>query len=316
MKDFALRLVHLVVVLFGISVLTFLLIRLLPGDPALAIAATTGNTDPATLEAIRKNLGLDLPLWQQYTTWLGGVLHGDFGTSFRTNQPIGAAIADRLAPTVQLVVMAQVLSLVVAVPVALYVAPRRDRWIDRSIAAVTFALQAIPNYVLAIFGVLIFAVGLGWLPSLGYVPLSDGLWSSLISLTIPCVAISALLVAMYVRVLRGSMIETLQMEYMLVGKSLGYSRRRLLWSFGLKPSLPPLVTVVGINFGVLLGATVVVEVICGINGLGTLLLNAIDSRDYVMVQGLVLVFAVAYVVANFAADLVHLAIDPRVRGAA
>jgi len=316
MKDLAFRVVHLIVVLFGVSVLTFLLIRLIPGDPALAIAATTGNVDPATLDRGRESLGLNLPLWEQYGRWIGGILQGDFGTSFRTNQDVATAIGDRLPVTLHMVIMAQIVSLVVAIPIALYVAPRRDRAPDRIIAAVTFALQAIPNYVLAIFGILVFAVTLGWLPALGYVPLSEGFWASTVSLLIPVSAISALLIAMYIRALRGSMIETLQMEYMLVGKSLGYSRRRLLWQFGLKPSLPPLITVVGLNFGVLFGATVVVEVICGIRGIGTLLLSAIDSRDYVVVQSVVLVFAVAYVLANFAADIVHLAIDPRVRATA
>jgi len=313
MKDFAFRIAHLVVVLFGVSVLTFLLIRLLPGDPALSIAATSGVVDPATLEAVRERLGLNLPIWEQYWNWITNALRGDLGVSFRSNQPISAAIMEHLPVTLHLVIMSQVVSLLVAVPVALYVAPRSDRWLDRVVAGVTFALQAIPNYVLAIVGVLVFAVTLGWLPAIGYVPLSRGFWPSTVSLIIPTFAISALLIAMYIRVLRNSMIETLQMDYMLVGKSLGYSRRRLLWNFGLKPSLPPLVTVVGLNFGILIGATVVVEVIGGIRGLGSLLLSAISTRDYLMVQGLVLVFAVAYVVANFLADLIHLAIDPRVR---
>ncbi len=315
MKDFAFKIVHLIVVLFGVSVLTFLLIRLLPGDPATAIAAASGAADPETLAAVRERLGLNLPIYEQYWHWISGIFRGDFGVSFRSNQPIAEAIMGNVPVTLHLVIMSQVVSLLIAVPIALYAAPRRDRWIDRTIAAITFALQAIPNYVLAIVGVLVFAVTLGWLPAIGYVPLERGFWPSTVSLIIPTLAVSALLIAMYIRVLRNSMIETLQMEFMLVGKSLGYSRRRLIWGFGLKPSLPALVTVVGLNFGILMGATVVVEVICGIRGLGSLLLNAISTRDYLMVQGLVLVFAVAYVLANFIADLVHIAIDPRVRTA-
>jgi len=315
MKDIALRVLHLAVVLFGVSVITFLLIRLLPGDPALSIAATTGSVDQGTLDAIRHRLGLDLPLWQQYANWIVGIFHGDLGVSYRTSQPISTAILTNLPVTVQLVVMAQVLSLAVAIPVALWVAPRRDSWLDRIIAGITFVLQAVPNYVLAIFLVLIFAVGLHWLPAIGYVSLTDDVWGSIRSLLIPTLAVSALLIAMYTRVLRSSMIETLQMDFMLVGKAMGFSRGRLLWGAGLKPSLPSLVTVVGLNFGVLIGATVVVEVICGIRGLGTLLWNAINTRDYLLVQGLVLVFAVAYVLANFVADIIHLIIDPRVRAA-
>jgi peptide/nickel transport system permease protein len=178
---------------------------------------------------------------------------------------------------------------------------------------IVFALQAIPNYVLAMVGISIFAVGLGWLPAVGYTPLSRGVWESTVSLIIPTLAVSALLVAVYIRVLRESTIETLRMDYILVGRSLGYSRRQLLWNFALKPSLPPLITVVGLHVGILLGGVVVVEVISGLPGIGTLLLNAINNRDYTTVQALVLLFAVVFVAVNFITDLIHMAIDPRVR---
>lgn len=313
MKFFVSRLTHLIIVFIGISVLTFLMIRLLPGDPALAIAAQSGASDPQLIAEVRHDLGLDLPIWQQYSDWMLKILRGDFGVSYRNNRPVVAGILDSLPVTVHLVFMAQVISLAIAVPVALYVVPRRDGWVDRTVAVIVFALQAIPNYVLAMVGISIFAVGLGWLPAVGYTPLSRGVWASTLSLILPTLAVSALLVAVYVRVLRESTIETLRMDYILVGRSLGYSRRQLLWNFALKPSLPPLITVVGLHVGILLGGVVVVEVISGLPGIGTLLLNAINSRDYTTVQGLVLLFAVVFVVVNFITDLIHMSIDPRVR---
>lgn len=315
MKFLVSRLTHLIVVFVGISVLTFLMIRLLPGDPALALAAQSGAADPQLIAEVRRDLGLDLPMWQQYANWMLNILQGDFGTSYRNNQSVTAGILSSLPVTVHLVVMAQVISLAIAVPVALYVVPRRDGWLDRTVTVLVFALQAIPNYVLAMVGISIFAVGLGWLPAVGYTPLSQGVWDSTVSLILPTLAVSTLLVAIYIRVLRESTIETLRMDYILVGRSLGYSRRQLLWNFALKPSLPPLITVVGLHVGILLGGVVVVEVISGLPGIGTLLLNAINNRDYTTVQALVLLFAVVFVVVNFITDLIHMAIDPRVREA-
>jgi peptide/nickel transport system permease protein len=313
MKFFVSRLVHLVVVFIGISVLTFLLIRLLPGDPAIALAAQSGAADPQLIAEIRRDMGLELPLWQQYANWMLSVFQGDFGVSYRNNQPVTAGILDSLPVTVHLVVMAQIVSVAIAVPLALFVAARRDGRVDRTVNLIVFALQAIPNYVLAMVGISVFAVALGWLPAVGYTPLGDGVWDSTVSLIIPTIAVSALLVAVYTRVLRESSLETLRMDYILVGRSLGYSRRELLWKFALKPSLPPLITVVGLHVGILLGGVVVVEVISGLPGIGTLLLHSINNRDYTTVQALVLLFAIVFVVVNFITDLIQMAIDPRVR---
>jgi ABC-type dipeptide/oligopeptide/nickel transport systems, permease components len=315
MKVVVWRIVHLVFVLFGISVLAFLLVRMLPGDPASAIAAESGGSTPALLAEIRKQMGLNLPIYQQYGIWIVNVLTGNLGTSYQNHQAVTQSIVQHLPVTIQLMVMAQIVSLAVAIPVSLYVAPRQNGPVDRVVAVITFALQAIPNYVIAMVGILLFAVTLRWLPAIGYEPLSAGLWPSVKSLAIPTVALSALVVSVYIRVLRESTIDTLRMDYMLVGRAMGYSRGRLLWNLALKPSLPPLVTVAGLHVGILLGGAVVVEVISGLPGLGTLLLGAIQGRDYTTVQALVLLFAVVFVVVNFITDMIHIAIDPRVRAA-
>lgn len=310
------RLAHLLGVFFGISVLAFLLIRLLPGDPAMVIASQSGAADPELISEIRQDLGMDLPIWQQYGQWILNIFQGDFGTSYQNNRPVVDAIFDSLPVTIHLLLMAQIVSLVIAVPLALYVVPRRDGWLDRIVTVFVFAFQAIPNYVLAMVGISVLAVTLGWFPAVGYTPLSRGFWASTMSLVIPTIAVSALLIAVYIRTLREAAIETLRMDYILVGRSLGYSRMQILWQFALKPSLPPLVTVVGLHVGQLLSGVVVVEVLSGLPGVGTLLLNAINDRDYTTVQALVLMFAVVFVLVNFITDLIHMAIDPRVREAA
>lgn len=313
MKLAAYKVLHLVLVLFAISVVTFGLIRLLPGDPALVMAAQGGGVDPAQVEAIRSALGLDLPVYEQYFNWIAGVLQGDLGTSYRNNQPVTTRIGQYAPVTVHLIIQTQVFSLLVAVPLALYVAPRRNSTTDHVVGSTTFSLQAIPTYVVAIVGVAVFAIALGWLPAIGYVPLSEGFWASTRSLIIATIALSSTLISIYVRVLRESVIDTLRMDYILVGRALGFTRRQLLWRFALKPSLPPLITMVAMQTGILIGSAVVIEVICGLPGLGTLLLNSITSRDYMTIQGLVLVFAVVFVLVNFIADIIHMLIDSRVR---
>jgi len=313
LRTLGFRLIHLIVVLFGVSVLVFFLLDLLPGDPAQALIGSGGDSSPEALAAVRAELGLDRPIFERYGTWVLGLLQGDLGSSYYNGHAVADAIGHSAPVTFQLVVMIQIFSLAVAVPLAMYVAPRRDSLIDRFVAVVTFAFQSIPNYVVALVAILVLAVGLGWLPAIGYTPLSEGLWPSVRSLIIPTIAMSGVLIPVYVRVLRASMIQTLQQEYMLVGRAMGLSRGTLLLRYALKPSLPTLLTVVGVNFGVLIGGTLIVEVISGLPGLGSLLLNAVNTRDYILVQGLVLVFAVVYVLANFVVDLIQLVIDPRVR---
>ncbi|PWB98022.1 ABC transporter permease [Homoserinimonas hongtaonis] len=307
------RLLHLITVLFGVSIIVFLLTSLLPTDPAAILAASAGDSSPQNVEAIRRDLGLDKPLIERYLLWVMSALSGNLGTSYFTGQSVAAAIGTAAPVTFQLIVMIQVITLLVAVPVALFVSPRRDSAIDRGVATVSFAAQAIPNFVVALVLILIFSVGLGVLPAIGYTSISEGLWPSIRSLIIPAIAMSFMLIPVYIRVLRSSMIQTLQQEFILVGRAIGLSRSTLLYRYALRPSLPTLVTVVGVNFGVLMGGTVVVEAISGLPGLGTLLLSAVTTRDYILVQGLVLVFAVVYVVVNFLVDIIQASIDPRVR---
>lgn len=312
-RMFGLRLLQLGVVLLAVSVLVFLLLELLPGDTAVAIAGKGGDASPEAVEAIRQQLGLDRPLPVRYLDWLGGVLSGDFGASYSTGQPVLEALANRVPVSFQLIALAEVISLAVAIPLATYVGQKRDSLVDRVVAMICFGAQAIPNFMLALLLILVLAVTLSLLPAVGYVPMSEGFVPSMKSVLIPALALSGTLIPVYVRILRNELIRTLQEDFVLVGRALGIPRRTLLVRYALKPASPTLITVVGVNIGALLGGTVIVEVISGIPGIGSLMLTSIETWDYVMVQGVVLVVAAVYVLANFAVDLLHLAVDPRVR---
>lgn len=307
------RLLYLAVVLLCVSFLVFLLLDLLPGDPAQSIADASGIKDPGAIATIRHSLGLDHPFFIRFFSWLGGVLHGNLGQSYQSHQSVAAAIAHRAPVSFQLILTVEVISLVVAIPLAVYVAVHRDGIADRLLAAATFTLQAVPSFIIALVLILVLAVNLKWLPTIGYTPIGQGFLQSERSLLIPALSLAAGLIPVYVRVLRRSLIETLAEEFVLVARAVGMPRRAVLYRYALKPSLPALTTVVGVNFGTLIGGTVVVEIICGIPGVGSLLLTSIQNGDYLVVQGVILLAATVYVLANFAVDLVHLILDPRVR---
>lgn len=307
------RVVYLVAVLLGASFLVYMLLDLLPGDPAEVLVATTGNTTPGAVEEIRRELGLDQPLLIRYFGWLGAVITGDFGTSFRTGTPVLAEILERLPVTFQLVLAAEIISLLIAIPLAIAAARRRDTLFDRGVAAVTFGLQSTPNFVVALVLIVIFSVQLKLLPAIGYVPIEESLWENFRSILIPSLALSAALIPLYTRVLRNEMIRTLQEDFILVARAGGLSSRTILFRYALRPSMPTLVTVVGINIGTLIGGTLIVELISGLPGIGTLLYTGINNRDYILVQGIVLFIATVYVVLNFLVDILYTALDPRVR---
>lgn len=306
------RLLHLASVLLGVSFLVYLLLDLMPGDTAEVLVASSADPSPEMVAEVRASLGLDQPFFQRYVEWLGNALSGDLGQSLRTGQDITAAIAERLPVTLEIMLIAEVLSLAIAVPVAVAAARRRDSLFDRVTSTLVFGLQSTPNFVVALVLIVVFAVTLQWVPAIGFVPLSEGLGANLASVIVPSCALAAGLVPLYVRVLRNEMIRTLQEDYILLGRAVGLKTRTIITRYALKPSLPTLVTVVGINIGTLLGGTLVIELISGLPGIGTLVYSALNNRDYVMVQGVILFVAAAYVVTNFIVDVLYTFLDPRV----
>lgn len=306
------KLLGLVPVILAASLLTFLLMSLLPGDPALSIAGTD-NPSPEALEAIREELGLDDSLPVRYWNWLTAAATGDLGTSFQTGQTVTDAISERLPVTFQIMVMSLSMAIIVSVPLGVLVAYKSGSLLDRSVTAVTFGLLSIPNFVLALFLIIIFAVELGWFPATGLVRFSEDPLGSIRSLFLPALSLAIGNVAVLTRLLRTDMISTLQEDHVVMAKSKGLPTSHILFRHALRPSSFSLMTVIGLQVAALLSGTLIVEQIFALPGLGQLLIRSITNRDLIMVQGLVLFLAVVYVFVNFVIDILYSFLDPRIR---
>jgi peptide/nickel transport system permease protein len=305
------RLAYLVPVVFAVTALTFLIANLLPGD--LAIAMLGDQATPENVAALHKQLGLDLPLWQQYLHWLGGVLRGDFGTSYRTGETVLHAIAGRLPVSLELLVMAELGGLVIGVPLAILCAVRPGSVFDRIVSSIAFGTLSIPPFMLAIVLIFIFSLRLGVLPATAYVPLSQDVLGNLRSMALPGATLALLEWPTMMRVLRTDMISTLQEDYIALARAKGLPSRRILLVHALKPSSLTLVTVLGINIGRLIGGALITEVIFALPGVGRLLVESIYLRDFVILQGGVLLVAIGFVLVNFLVDLLYAVLDPRIR---
>ncbi|MCO8127781.1 ABC transporter permease [Acidimicrobiia bacterium EGI L10123] len=304
------RVVQLVVVLGGVSLLTFLILNLLPGDPGLAVLGD--NAPPEALEAFRSQHGLDRALHVRYFDWVSGAVTGDLGTSFRTDQPVLETILDRVPVSLQIVVFAQILALLISVPAAIACVWKPRSWLERTINTSAFATISVPNFLAAYVLILIFAVHLGWLPATGFSRLSNGVVENLRSIALPTVTLALSQFGIYTRVLRSDMVDTLEQDYVTTAYGKGLTNRRILVRHVLRGSLLSLVTVVGVNMGVLLGGAVITETIFAIPGIGRLMIEGIAQRDLMVVQGVVLLAATAYVVLNLIVDVLYTALDPRI----
>lgn len=307
------RLIRLAVVLVVVTFLSFALVNLLPGDPTTRILGL-GATAEAQAE-LRHDLGLDRPLLVRYASWLGGVFTGDLGTSYITQIPVAESLATRLPVTLELVILAQILALGAAVPLAVIAARRAGGLIDRSITTLSLGLLSTPVFVSGVVLIAAFAVYWRLLPATGSVPLSVDPVGNLRSMLLPSVTLAAGQLAVYARLLRTDLISTLQEDYITLARARGFSPRRILWRHALRPSLISLVTVIGLNLGTLIGGAFIIETLFGLPGIGRLVVDSIFARDYLVVQGGVVLVSVGYVAVNFAVDLLYPAIDPRIRRA-
>jgi peptide/nickel transport system permease protein len=311
---FAMRkLVYLIVVLFGVTLLTFLLLKLLPGDPAINILGPSAT--PQAVADIHHHLGLDKPLPVQYLNWLGNAVRGNLGKAYQNNQTTISALRQRLPVTIELLIISQILALVISIPVAIYAAYRPNGWFDRISSTTAFGLLSLPDFIVGVLLVLLFAVKVHWFPATGYTPLSQNPLQNLRSLVLPSVTLAVGELAVFVRLLRTDMIATLQEDYITMAKSKGMSDSHILLRHAFRPSSFSLVTVAGLNLGRLIGGTFIVEIIFALPGIGELTIRSIFSRDYLVVQGVVLVIAVGYVLANAVVDLLYTVLDPRIRHA-
>lgn len=305
------RILYLVPVVLVVTALTSVLGSLLPGDVAVSMLGSQAS--PENVAALRQRLGLDLPLWQQYGNWLLGVVTGDFGTSYRTGEPVLSAIADRLPVTLELMLFAQLGALLIGVPLGILCADRRDTPLDRAVTGSAFGMLSMPPYLLAIVLIYLFAVQWGVLPSSGHVPFGQDPVGNLRSMVLPVVSLALVEWPALARVLRSDMITTLREDYILMAQAKGLSWRRILFVHALKPSSLALVTVVGLNLGRLIGGAVVIEVIFGLPGIGQMLVDAIWTRDFIVLQGGVVFVTLGFVLINLTVDVLYTVLDPRVR---
>ncbi|MHC4048891.1 ABC transporter permease [Bradyrhizobium sp. 25ACV] len=305
------RLLGMLPVLLAVSLLTFLIASLLPGDLALVILGDQAT--PENVAALRRDMGLDQPLWWRYLSWLGHVLQGDLGRSFRTGQTVLQAVAERIPVSLQLMLMAEFIGLVIGVPVAIACAARAGGAFDRFMTGSAFAMLSMPSFLVAILLIYLFAVELHWLPATGYVPFTEAPLANLRFFVLPALTLALAEWPGIMRVLRSDMIATLQEDYIALAKAKGLKPARILFVHALKPSSLTLVTVTGINIGRLLGGTLIVESIFALPGIGRLLVGAIYTRDLVILQGVVLLVACGFVIVNFIVDMLYAVLDPRIR---
>lgn len=305
------RILSLIPVLFVVSVVIFLIIHMTPGDPASIILGQEASQEQ--IEELREQLGLNKPIYEQYVSWIGGVFQGDFGTSIFMKQSVLSAIIEHVQPTLSLAILAQIISLFIAIPLGIAAANRRGSLADSSIMGVSLMGMSVPSFLLGLFLILLFGVQLGWLPVAGYKPLSDGFITHLKYLIMPAISLGAIQAALIARMTRTSMLEVLNTNYIKTAKAKGVKNRSIVYRHALRNAFLPILTVVGQTFGTLVAGAVVTETIFNIPGIGQLIINSVERRDYAVIQGVVLFVTFAYVFLNLLIDLLYGIIDPRVR---
>jgi peptide/nickel transport system permease protein len=314
-KNVIIRLLRLLAVVLIVSFLTFTLTKLLPGDPINVLLGPQASNQ-ALRSAVSADLGLDKPFFSQYFSYIGNAVQGDLGRSYTSRFETTTLLGQKLPATLELMVLAQVVSLLISIPLAMYSAYRANSRADKAITTAAFGLLSFPNYALAVVLVWLFSLQLGWFPTIGFKPLSNGLFDNLKSVALPVSALVAGLTAVYTRLLRSDLIATLQEDFVLMARSKGLPTWHILLRHALRPSSFSLLTVFAINFGTLIGGSVIVEQFFVIPGVGSLAIESILKRDYLVVQGVVLLIASAFVVVNFLGDILYSVLDPRVRRSA
>lgn len=305
------RLLSLVVVLIGSSGLVFLIMRALPGDPASAMMGL--DTTPEMVEAMRRQLGLDQPLGKQYWDWVVAALQGDFGRSLAMRREVTDLVMSRFPITLLLSFLALIIAFLIAIPAGVLAAVRKGTWVDHVSRVVALAGVSMPSFWLGLLLILLFSTVLGWLPPGGYVSPLEDFGLGMAHIILPAFTLGTYYAATIARMLRSSMLDVLNRDYILVAESLGISRRVVIWRDAFRNGLIPTLTVSGFAFGYMLSGTILIEVIFNIPGLGRLLYDGISYRDYTLVQGVVLFNIAIFVVVNFIVDVLYAVLDPRIR---
>ncbi len=297
--------------MWAVATLVFFMLRILPGDP---LAAMLFEADPTAAEELRIKFGLDRPLIVQYWNWFSLLLQGDMGASiYGSRVPVSQILLEAAPRTLSLAILAFFVAMIIAVPAGIISALRRGRPVDHGVTVIAFLGLSMPDFWLGILLIILFAANLGWLPAIGYAPMSEGLWEWFKHLIMPAIAAGSAFSAVIARMIRSSMLEVLKTEYVRVANAKGLKPRSVIMRHALPNALIPVITVVGIAFGLLMASAVVVETVFAIKGLGRVLIEGILNRDYPVVQGAILAVSFIFVFVNLLVDILYGVIDPRIR---
>jgi peptide/nickel transport system permease protein len=305
------RLFYSLFIIWGCATLVFFLLRAIPGDPVLVMLGQ--EYTPEAAAQMRENLGLDEPMYVQYVKWFGNVLQGDLGRSIATDEPVSRTIASGMPKTLSITLFALVVGLVIAIPMGMLAALRRGSAFDYVASISTFIGISLPAFWFGIVFILVFAVKLGWLPALGYAPLSDGFWPWFQHLILPGLAAGVGEAAILMRFVRAGLLEVLGSDYVRTARAKGLRERIVITRHAMRNALIPVVTVAGLSIGGLLSGLVITETVFSIRGMGRILINAIFDKDYPIVQGVILLVAVILVTTNLVVDIIYSFLDPRIR---
>jgi peptide/nickel transport system permease protein len=305
------RLLSLVLTLLLISVITFSVTNILPGDVAMMIMGTQSN--PEALEGLRESLGLNDPLVVQYGRWMAGMLQGDFGTSLIFKSEIGPLLLQKMTASAFLVVMSMTFALLCAVPLGVWAAVHRDRWQDTAASTTSLLGVSLPDFFWGIVMILVFARWLGWLPSSGFVEPSESFWGAVRHALLPSLALGLGLMAHLTRMTRSAMTGILEQEFIRVARAKGLSERTVVWRYALANAIGPVITIAGLQIGYLFGSIIVVESLFGYTGMGWLTYQGLLNRDLPLIQASVFVIAAVVMLSSLIVDLLYRVVDPRIR---
>ncbi len=305
------RLIATIPVMIVVALFVFFLLHLTPGDPAAVIAGD--DASPAEIDGIRRKLGLDRPLLEQFGLYLWNLLRGDLGTSIFSNMPVMALVKQRLEPTVVLAVATLLVAVIFAIPMGVIAAWKANPSVDRIVMGFSVLGFAVPVFLVGYLLIYVFAIQLRWLPVQGYRPLAQGLEGTLRSIALPALALGMTYMALIARITRASMLEVLSEDYIRTARAKGVSTTSVLLRHALKNAAVPIVTVIGIGFALLISGVVITETVFNIPGLGRLTVDAILKRDYPIIQGLIILFAATKVMVNLLIDISYTLFDPRIR---
>jgi len=305
------RLLAALPVMVMVAVIIFAMLRLTPGDPAAILAG-----DDATAEQIaqiRQTMGLDQPMLKQFGLWAGQLLQGDLGQSLLSRQPVLDLIGERVGPTVALALSVLIVTILVAIPMGIIAANHRGKLVDRIVMTLSVFGFSVPVFVVAYLIIYLFALKLGWFPVQGYRPLAAGFWPFAQRLVLPTLALSGVYIALVARITRSSIIEVMHEDYIRTARAKGAKESAILLRHALRNAAVPIVTIIGIGIAALITGVVVTESVFNLPGLGRLVVEAVLARDYPIIQGLILLFSLAYILINLVVDVLYTVFDPRIR---